>query len=94
MPEELTTVLQAGDGVRIERIVSTGHRSPDGFWYDQDQHEWVVVLKGAAKLEFEDRTVSMAPGDSILIPAHPPHRVLWTTAEEPTVWLAVFFGQG
>jgi len=94
LPEELTTVLQAGDGVRIERIVSTGHRSPDGFWYDQDQHEWVVVLKGAAKLEFEDRTVSMAPGDSILIPAHPPHRVLWTTAEEPTVWLAVFFGQG
>jgi len=94
LPEELTTVLQAGDGVRIERIVSMDHRSPDGFWYDQDQHEWVVVLKGAAKLEFEDRTVSMAPGDSILIPAHPPHRVLWTTAEEPTVWLAVFFGQG
>ena len=94
LPEELTTVLQAGDGVRIERIVSMDHRSPDGFWYDQDQHEWVVVLKGAAKLEFEDRTVFMAPGDSILIPAHPPHRVLWTTAEEPTVWLAIFFGQG
>ena len=52
------------------------------------------VLKAAAKLELEDRTVSMAPGDSILIPAHPPHRVLWTTAEEPTVWLAIFSGQG
>lgn len=33
-PEELTTVLQEGHGVRIERIVFTGHRSPDGFWYD------------------------------------------------------------
>ena len=91
LPEELTTVLQEGHGVRIERIVSTGHRSPDGFWYDQDQHEWVVVLKGAAKLEFEDRTVHPAPGDSIHIPAHTPHRVLWTTADEPTVWLAVFY---
>ena len=94
LPEELTTVLQAGDGVRIERIVSMDHRSPDGFWYDQDQLEWVVVLKAAAKLELEDRTVSMAPGDSILIPAPTPHRVLWTTAEEPTVWLAIFSGQG
>jgi len=94
LPEELTTVLQEGHGVRIERIVSTGHRSPDGFWYDQDQDEWVVVLKGAAKLEFEDRTVHLAPGESIHIPAHTPHRVLWTTAEEPTVWLAVFYGRG
>ena len=76
LPEELTTVLQAGDDVRIERIVSMGHRSPEGFWYDQDHHKWVVVLTGAVKLEFGDRTVSMAQGDSILIPAHAPHRVL------------------
>ncbi len=53
-----------------------------------------VVLSGAAKLEVEDRTVHLGPGDSIHIPAHTPHRVLWTTAEEPTVWLAVFYGRG
>ena len=54
----------------------------------------MVVLKGDAKLEFEDRTVHLGPGDSIHIPAHTPHRLLWTTAEEPTVWLAVFYGRG
>ena len=84
----------AGDGGRIERIVSTGHWSPGGVRYDQDQREWVVVLKATAKLQLEDRSVFMAPWDSILIPASTPHRVLWTTAEEPTVWLAIFSGQG
>ena len=92
LPNELITLLQQGNGVRIEKIVSTGHRSPDAFCYDQDQNEWVVVLKGMAKLEFEDRSVHLSPGDSIFIPAHTPHRVLWTSADEPTVWLAVFFG--
>lgn len=72
LPEELTTVLQDGTGVRIERIISTGHRSPDGFWFAQPEHEWVMVLTGAAKLAFEDRVVEMLPGDTINIPAHHP----------------------
>jgi len=54
LPEELTTVLQEANGVRIERIVSAGHKSPEGFWYDQPENEWVMVLKGAARLQFED----------------------------------------
>ena len=90
LPEELVTVLQQGHGVRIERIVSTGHRSPDGLWYDQAENEWVMVLTGAARLAFEDLVVEILPGDSINIPAHTRHRVEWTTADEPTVWLAVF----
>lgn len=92
LPEELTTVLQAGKDVRIERIVSRGHCSPDGFWYDQPDHEWVLVLKGAARIEFEDRVVEMKPGDYLTIPAHTKHRVAWTTPEEPTIWLAVHYG--
>ncbi len=91
LSEELTTVLQEGHGVRIERIVSTGQKSPEGFWYDQPEHEWVMVLQGAARLQFEDRVVEMNSGDSINIPAHTRHRVDWTTANEPTVWLAVFY---
>ena len=91
LPEELTTVLQEGNGVRIERIISTGHQSPDGFWYDQPENEWVMVLTGAAKLAFEDRVVEMVSGDSINIPAHQKHRVEWTSPDEPTVWLAVFY---
>ncbi len=92
LPEELTTVLQEGHGVRIERIVSTGHKSPDGLWYDQQEHEWVMVLQGAARLQFEDRVVEMRAGDWINIPAHQKHRVEWTSPDEQTVWLAVFYG--
>ncbi len=62
LPEELTTVLQQGHGIRIERIVSTGHKSPEGFWYDQPEHEWVMVLKGAARLQFEDPVGDAAGG--------------------------------
>lgn len=92
LPEELVEVLAENPHIRIERIVSTGHSSPESFWYDQDEHEWVVVLKGEAKLLFEDgESVEMTPGDHVLIPAHRKHRVEWTTPDEPTVWLAVFF---
>jgi len=92
LPEELVTVLAENQCVRIERIVSTGHRSADNFWYDQDEDEWVVVLKGGAKLGFEDaKSVHLGPGDHVLIPAHQKHRVEWTTPTEPTVWLAVFY---
>ena len=94
LPQELIEVLAENKHVRIERIVSTGHASPDGFWYDQDEAEWVVVLKGEAKLLFEDDDgpVHMKPGDHISIPAHRKHRVEWTTPDEPTVWLAVYYG--
>ena len=54
VPDELFTTLLDDANVRIERIVSYGHASPEGFWYDQDQHEWVVVLKGVARLRFEE----------------------------------------
>ncbi len=91
LPDELFATLLAAANVRIERIVSHGHTSPEGFWYDQEQHEWVVVLKGAARLRFENDTVEMRPGDFVSIPAHKKHRVEWTTPDEPTVWLAVHY---
>ena len=93
LPEELVDVLTENKSVRIERIVSTGHSSQDEFWYDQEEHEWVVVLKGEAKLLFEgdDQPVLMKPGDYLNIPAHQKHRVEWTTPKESTVWLAVFY---
>ena len=94
MPAEFFTRLLLAPGIRIERIVSHGHQSPAGFWYDQPENEWVVVLKGAARLEFEDGTLEMGPGDFINIPAHKKHRVDWTTPDEPTIWLAVHYGGG
>ena len=85
-------VIAGNRNVRIERIVSHGHASPNGFWYDQDENEWVIVLKGAARLRIGDQTVELNPGDFVTIPAHKKHRVEWTTPDEPTIWLAVFFG--
>ena len=64
LPAELVTTLLDAADVRIERIISHGHASPEGFWYDQGQHEWVVVLKGAARLRFEDGTFEMKPGEA------------------------------
>jgi cupin 2 domain-containing protein len=92
LPDELITTLLAAANVRIERIVSHGHASPRDFWYDQDQHEWVVLLKGAARLRFEDGIMEMKPGDYVNIPAHKRHRVEWTPPDEPTIWLAVHYG--
>jgi cupin 2 domain-containing protein len=93
MDAEVIQTLLKGAAVRIERIVSYGHASPEGFWYDQDEHEWVVVLHGAARLRFadQDEPLEMRPGDYVHIPAHRPHRVEWTTADGPTVWLAVHY---
>jgi cupin 2 domain-containing protein len=90
---EFAEHLVVGRGVRVERIVSRGHASPQGFWYDQDEAEWVVLLRGAAALRFEgdERDVVLRPGDHVDIPAHTRHRVQWTAPDQDTVWLAVFY---
>ncbi len=88
---EFVEVLQCTSNLRIERIVSCGHASPEGFWYDQEQSEFVVLLKGSARLQFEEEMVEMKAGDSLNIPAHRRHRVEWTTPDEPTIWLAIFY---
>ena len=90
--EQFTALLSTAN-LKIERIVSHGQASPPGFWYDQDWAEWVVVLAGSAALLFdgEDAPRKLAPGDHVHIPAHRRHRVEWTDAHAPTVWLAVHY---
>ena len=90
--EEYTEVLKADSNTRIERIVSHGQVSPPGFWYDQNEWEFVVVLHGNAELETESERIAMKPGDWVIIPAHERHRVTYTSSTPPCVWLAVFGG--
>ncbi|MCP5419405.1 MAG: cupin domain-containing protein [Gammaproteobacteria bacterium] len=92
-PEEFMESLMTTAATRIERIVSHGHASPPGFWYDQDLHEWVVVLQGRARLTMagRDRPLELGRGDYVNIPAHVRHRVEWTDPDRDTVWLAVFY---
>ncbi len=94
-PEEIFETIVENGGARIERIVSFGHASPTGFWYDQDRHEWVLLLQGAARLEFEGmpEPVVLEPGAYVNIPAGVRHRVAWTAPDEATVWLAVWYGK-
>lgn len=89
---EVLEVLVRSPFVRIERIVSHGQCSPQTGWYDQDEHEWVVVVQGRATLGFEDgASVALSAGDHVNIPAHVKHRVAWTDPDQLTVWLAVFY---
>ena len=95
-PEEQVDALVETGGVTIERIVSRGQASPPGFWYDSPRAEWVVLLSGAATLEFEGERepYPMKAGDHVLIDAHCRHRVAWTSDTEPGVWLAVYYPDG
>ncbi|MBN2713610.1 MAG: cupin domain-containing protein [Planctomycetes bacterium] len=93
LPAEIVETIAGNKNCRIERIVSRGHSSPEkGGWYDQEQDEWVLLLSGAATIEFEDgEDLHLKPGDSLTIKAHHKHRVKWTDPEENSVWVAVFF---
>jgi cupin 2 domain-containing protein len=90
-PEELVQTTLNRPNLRIERIVSKGHASPEDFLFDQEQNKFVVLLKGAARLRIEDEVIDLKPGSFTDIPAHRRHRVEWTSPDEPTMWLAVFY---
>lgn len=89
---EAVTSLVSRGGLRIERIVSQGQASPEGFWYDQAEHEFVLLMQGHAELEFAGgRTVTLRAGDWVEIEAHVRHRVRSTAPGESTVWLVAFY---
>ena len=92
LPEEIIETIIESKNVKIERIISKGHSSPKNYWYDQEKNEWVLVLKGNAKLIFkENESIGLSAGDYINIPAHKKHRVEWTEKEIETIWLAIFY---
>jgi cupin 2 domain-containing protein len=89
--ETIEQLLKKND-IKIERIISKGHKSPETGWYDQELNEWVLVLKGKATLAFEDLTsVDLIEGNYINIPAHTKHKVTWTDPDEETIWLAIHY---
>ncbi len=89
--EVFEQLIESGS-VRIERFISKGHTSPKSGCYDQQQHEWVVLLKGDAVIAFADKaSVTLRAGDYISIKAHEKHRVQWTDPEIEILWLAVHF---
>lgn len=89
--ERFETLLEKGN-VKIERILSFGQTTPLGQWFDQSQDEWVMLIQGEAKLEYDDDTkIHLKTGDYLMIPSHTKHRVAWTIENELTIWLAIHF---
>lgn len=91
LPEELIECIFKRDNIRLERIISKGHMTPAGQWYDQEGDEWVILLQGQATVLYQkdNQSFDLVAGDYLLIPAHTRHRVEWTAPELNTVWLAV-----
>lgn len=90
---EFFETLCSADNLRIERIISRGHSSPEGFWYDQEQSEFVLIVQGSAgiRLKHEDEVVVLQTGDYLDIGARVKHRVEWTDPHGETIWLAVHY---
>jgi cupin 2 domain-containing protein len=93
LPAEIVECILKKENIVIERIISNGHITTAGQWYDQANDEWVILLQGQAILLFEEhqKQVTLNPGDYLLIPAHARHRVEWTVPEFSTIWVAIHF---
>jgi len=93
LPEEIFDTLCSKDNITIERIVSRGHASPEGFWYDQEKDEFVLVVQGRAglRIESENNIIILKAGDYLNIAAHVKHRIEWTESRCETIWLAVHY---
>jgi cupin 2 domain-containing protein len=89
---EIFESLLKTENILLERIISTGQKTPNGQWYDQERDEWVILLQGEAQLSYEDGSIiSLKPGDHLLIKAHQKHRVEYTSSLPPCIWLALHF---
>ena len=88
--EEQFTVLGKSPNCRIERIVSSGYSSPEGFWYDQEYDEFILLMQGEATLEFEDKQMDMKAGDYLIVPKNCKHRIAKSSLDPACVWLCVF----
>ncbi len=93
IPDEIFQILLQTPGLKIERILSRGQATPPGHWYDQDTHEWVVLLQGRAGLKIagENHIRELNPGDYVYLPAHLKHRVEWSDTEKDCIWLAIHY---
>lgn len=91
--QETVEVLLARESVRLERIHSCAASSAPGFWYEQQEDEWVCLLQGNASVEFADegKPRQLRRGDSLLIRAGRRHRVVATDPDPGTIWLALFW---
>ena len=92
IPKELTAILSKTKNIKIEKIISKGHITEQNKWYNQSKNEFVLILQGAGKILFEDKKIiTLKKGDYIIIPKKTKHKVVYTSKNPKTIWLAVFY---
>lgn len=92
IPEEIFETIIESSSIKVEKIISRGQKSPDNFWYDQDKNEWIIIIKGEARLQLENnQIIDLVEGDYLNILAHQKHHVVWTKPDNETIWLAVYY---
>ena len=56
--------------------------------YDQDEDEWVLLIRGEAKLKIGTVEYNLIAGDYCLLPKHTLHQVVSTSKN--ALWLGIF----
>ncbi|WP_236939856.1 cupin domain-containing protein [Francisella uliginis] len=84
---EIFIDLLKQDNIHIEKIISYGQITDIESPYIQDHDEWVLILKGNAKLKLEAKEHNLDEGEYLLIPKGTKHWVTYTA--NPTIWLAI-----
>lgn len=83
---ECFETLHQNKNIKIEAIRS--HLIRPGEHYNQKEDEWVVLIRGKAKLRVNETIITLAEGESLFLPKHTPHQVLSTS--EDALWIGVF----
>ena len=83
-------ILYQDEKIRIEKIVSCGYFSPENFWYDQSEKEYIYIALGEGGLEFEKEKITLKKGDFYYIEPHKKHRVYYTSTNPPCIWICLF----
>ena len=92
LTEEVFESIIKSSNINIERIISNGQTSPETGWYDQDDAEWILILRGEAIIIFENEDqLKLIEGSYLNIPAHTKHQVSWTSGQTETIWLAIHY---
>jgi cupin 2 domain-containing protein len=82
---EIFETLLKHKNVEIKKIISNTLNTPQTFIQKED--EFVVLLKGCAKIEINGEIKKLKSGDTLFIPANTPHTLLKT--KKVVIWLTI-----
>ena len=82
---EIFETILKHKNIEIKKIVSNTLNTPQKFIQKED--EFVVLLKGCAKIEINGEVKKLKAGDYLFIPANTPHTLLKT--KKIAIWLAI-----